>query len=184
MTYHQLMKHGHLTSLTSTTFLFGGLLCLLAAACGGSEPPPKAPEPEPQPLEGPPGPETDMAMDEVETEEVDAPEHESEEAEAAEPEFTDGMSVNEAMAAVPQNSEFIHIDQESLGKPLQNPAVYEPCKVGSKHFTLKVAVWDGRPVGVDVKSKDEKLAECVKSQVSQIEWPDKVKSLNTIGYGM
>ena len=179
------MRHGHVTSSLLRSAALGAALCLITTACGGESEPKTAESVDTdRPLERPPGPDTEMGMEETETEEVDAPEHDAKEEEAVEPEFTDSMSVNEAMAAVPQNTEYIHIDQEALGKPLQDPAVYEPCKVGSKHFTLRVAVWDGRAVGVDVKSNDKQLAECVSSQIRSIEWPDKVKSLNTIEYGM
>lgn len=102
----------------------------------------------------------------------------------AEPEFKEGMSVNEAMAAVPDGGDRLNIEQEALSRPLMEEAVYEPCKLGNRHFKLKVAVWDGKAVGIDVTTtpKNEQLADCIKTQVRQLTWKDKVKSLNTVSY--
>ncbi|MGC4089182.1 MAG: hypothetical protein QM756_15120 [Polyangiaceae bacterium] len=101
-----------------------------------------------------------------------------------EPEFSEGMSVNEATKAVPSGIERRNIDQETLGKPLQDMSVYEPCKPGSSRVKLKVAVWDGRAVGIDVITtpKNEKLASCIKQRLAEVKWEKKVKSLNTIEY--
>jgi hypothetical protein len=110
--------------------------------------------------------------------------HSNNEKSAPEPEFTQGMSVDEATKAVPSGIERRNIDQETLGKPLQDMSVYEPCKPGSARVKLKVAVWDGRAVGIDVTTtpKNEKLATCVKQRISELKWEKKVKSLNTIEY--
>ncbi|HET9930212.1 MAG TPA: hypothetical protein VFQ35_05985 [Polyangiaceae bacterium] len=112
------------------------------------------------------------------------PKAKSDEPSAAEPQFTEGMSVDEAIKAVPAGIERRNIDQETLGKPLQDVSVYEPCKPGSAHVKIKVAVWDGRAVGVDVTStpKNEKLSSCIKQKISELKWEKKVKSLNTIEY--
>jgi hypothetical protein len=100
-----------------------------------------------------------------------------------EPEFTEGMSVNDAMNAVPPGIERLNIDQEVLGRPLADPKTYEPCKLKAQdHFKLKVAIWDGRAVGIDIESKNKKLAECIRQQISQLKWRDKAKSLNTVEY--
>lgn len=100
-----------------------------------------------------------------------------------EPEFTEGMSVNEAMNAVPPGIERLNIDQEVLGRPLADPKTYEPCKLKAQdHFKLKVAIWDGRAVGIDIEAKNKKLAECIRQQISQLKWRDKAKSLNTVEY--
>ena len=110
--------------------------------------------------------------------------HSGDEKSAAEPEFTEGMSVDEATKAVPAGIERRNIDQETLGKPLQDMSVYEPCKPGSARVKLKVAVWDGRAVGIDVTTtpKNEKLSGCIKQRISELKWEKKVKSLNTIEY--
>ena len=107
-------------------------------------------------------------------------------ADAQEPEFKEGMTVDEAIAAVPQGVERVNVDQESLGKPLMDEKLYEPCKLKpTQHFKLRVAVWDGRAVGMDVTSQpvNKKLEECVKEQIAKLSWTKKVKSLNTVEYG-
>ncbi|NLE88189.1 MAG: hypothetical protein GX607_17540 [Myxococcales bacterium] len=115
-----------------------------------------------------------------ETEEV-APAPEA----AVEPDFRPGMSVDEAIAAVPQSAQRVNIEQEALAAPLMRTELYEPCEVrGNQSFQLRVAVWEGRAVGVDVATKpqNEKLAGCLREQVSSVTWPDKVKSLNTVEF--
>jgi hypothetical protein len=103
---------------------------------------------------------------------------------AAEPQFTDGMSVADAIKAVPVGAERANIDQETLSMPIKDFAVYEPCKPGAAHIKLKIAVWDGRAVGLDVSStpKNDKLVACVKDQIKKLTWKAHVKSLNTVEY--
>jgi hypothetical protein len=101
------------------------------------------------------------------------------------PEFRAGMTVNEAINAVPQGTERVNVDQEALEAPLVRQELYEPCKLTpSQHFKLRVAVWDGRAVGVDIETqpKNEKLAACLREQVEGVRWPSKAKSLNTVEY--
>jgi hypothetical protein len=101
-----------------------------------------------------------------------------------EPVFEEGMSVDQAMSAA-QGTERLNIDQETLGAPLTRPELYAPCKLGpADHFDLKVAVWDGRAVGIDLDMKNEKSRSCVIEQIKQLRWKDKVKSLNTVEYSM
>jgi len=100
------------------------------------------------------------------------------------PEFPDHASVSQAIAAIPRGAERANIDPGDLAEPLQSQSVYEPCKVGAQHFKLKVAVWNGRAVGVDVETANKKLAECIDTQVRSIEWRQKVRSLNTVEYAM
>jgi hypothetical protein len=104
--------------------------------------------------------------------------------EPAEPVFSDGMSVDEAIRAVPPGAERRNIDQETLGKPLQDLSIYEACKPGSARFKVRVAVWNGKAVGIDltVTPKNEKLADCIKGKIREVTWEKKVKSLNTIEY--
>jgi hypothetical protein len=113
-----------------------------------------------------------------------APDKEQDASSGPEPQFTETMSVEEAIRAVPQGVERRNIDQETLGKPLQNVALYEPCKPGSTRVKLRVAVWNGKAVGVDVTTtpKNDKLAECIKGRIREASWEAKVKSLNTIEY--
>lgn len=101
-----------------------------------------------------------------------------------EPEFTRGMSVEEAIRAVPRDAERLNLDDDRLAAPLQDPALYEPCNVGSSHFKLRIAVWNGRAVGIDIDTKNARLAQCLRERLEGLEWPDKVPSLNTIEYAM
>lgn len=100
-----------------------------------------------------------------------------------EPKFTPGMSVDEAIAAVPKGWEYSGIEPDALGAPLSDMKLYEPCKLNpSQHFQLRVAIWDGKPVGIDVKSANKALANCIKEQVAQVTWRNKVKAINTVDY--
>lgn len=152
--------------------------------CGGSGPPPEHP-PEPEPVsptvEAVPAPSAPVPAADAE-----APKEEpkAEKAPAPEPQFTDGMSVAEAIKAVPQGAERANIDNETLGKPLQDFAVYEPCKPGTAKVKMKIAVWDGKAVGIDVAAtpKNEKLEGCIKDRIKGLSWQAKVKSLNTVEY--
>jgi hypothetical protein len=103
---------------------------------------------------------------------------------APEPQFTDGMSVADAIKAVPVGSERANIDQETLSKPIQDFALYDPCTPGAAHIKLKIAVWDGKVVGLDVTStpKNDKLIACIKQQLKTVTWKAHVKSLNTVEY--
>jgi hypothetical protein len=102
----------------------------------------------------------------------------------AEPVFTEGMSVADAIKAVPQGAERSNIDQETLAIPIQNPDVYEPCKPGPVRIKLKIAVWDGKAVGLDVTAtpKNDKVAACVREQILKLSWKARVKSLNIVEY--
>ena len=86
------------------------------------------------------------------------------------------------MAAVPKGTPRANIDPDRLAEPLQQTSVYEPCKVGSQHFSVRVAVWAGQAVGVDVTTPNKKLADCIDKQVRALKWPDKVRSLNTVEF--
>lgn len=156
------------------------VLCWGLLACGGSEPPPQYPQPEPAPVvEAPPPPPVASAEPDA------SPEPKPEPKPAVpEPQFTDGMSVEEAIKAVPQGAERANIDNETLGKPLQDFAIYEPCNPGTAKVKMKIAVWDGKAVGIDVTTtpKNDKLAACVKDRIKGLSWQAKVKSLNTVEY--
>lgn len=157
-------------------------LVLLSAACGGSTPPAEEPNsgpviPEKTVVEAPPPEEADAKPS------ADAaPKKE----EIVEPTFTPDMSVEEAIKAVPASAERLNVDQETLSKPLQEESLYEPCKPGSAHFKLKVAVWRGKAVAIDLTTtpKNAKLAECLKGRIRELTWPAKVPSLNTVEYSM
>jgi hypothetical protein len=100
------------------------------------------------------------------------------------PQFKENGSVLDAINAVPQGTPRLNIEQEELGRPLNNPELYEPCKPGNSHFKAKVAVWDGKAVGLDLTTtpKNAKFAECVAGRIRSITWSDKVKSLNVVEY--
>lgn len=127
---------------------------------------------------------TEQASPEAREEDSADTERESDDSKAAEPVFSDSMSVDEAIDAVPPNADRLNIEQERLAEPLQKPELYEPCKLGSGHFKARVAVWNGRAVGVDVETqpKSPALAKCIDTQIRQVEWSDKVRSLNTVEY--
>lgn len=168
------------------SWLLGSLAVPLAlAACGGGAqeaPAPETPEPVVEPAQ-----ETQSAPEpEPEADQEAAPgETEAKKPAAAEPKFEPGMSVEQAISAVPQSGQRLEIEQEILSEPLLNPALYEPCKLrASDHFTVRVAVWNGKAVGLDVttKPKNEKLASCLREQITALEWREKVASLNTVEY--
>jgi len=100
------------------------------------------------------------------------------------PEFKANGSVLEAINAVPQGTPRLNIEQEALGRPLGNTELYEACKPGNAHFKAKVAVWDGKAVGLDLTTtpKNPKFADCVAEKIRALTWQDKVKSLNIVEY--
>jgi len=105
--------------------------------------------------------------------------------EAGPPEFKEGMSVDEAINAVPQGTARVTIEPDELAVPLKDPKVYEPCKpAASAHWTIRVAVWDGKAVGLDITTTpaNKRLSECIAEQIKKITWRDKVASLNTVEY--
>lgn len=174
----------------------GVLIVLLSssvAGCGGSCPPPAEASSVSEPKESAPAEATEPSSEPTEHA-APAEKHESASASSgteakpaeseADPEFPEDASVAQAMAKVPQGTTRANIDPERLGEPLQSEALYEPCKVGGQHFKVHVAVWNGRAVGVDVKTTNKALAACIDKQIRSIEWKDKVRSLNTVEYSM
>ncbi len=154
------------------------VLGLFFLACGGSQPP--AEPPEAAPLEV--APEPPKPVEPV----AEEPKEEPKPAATAveEPQFTDGMSVADAEKAVPRGAERANIDQETMSKPIQDVDVYEPCKPGSAKVKLKIAVWGGKPVGIDVTTtpKNDKLVACITERIKGLTWQARVKSLNTVEY--
>ncbi|MBX3125816.1 MAG: hypothetical protein KF718_03840 [Polyangiaceae bacterium] len=152
------------------------MMALGLAACGGPAEPAKVPEPEPElPVEPDIAPEPEGE-----------PEPEPDKPSAAEPEFPENAGVEEAIAAIKQGGTRENLDADALGTPLMNMKLYEPCKPKpNQKVTIRVAIWDGRAVGVDVSvgpKGDDKLASCIKEQIRTVTWRDKVKSLNTVDY--
>jgi len=100
------------------------------------------------------------------------------------PEFTENMSVSDAIKAVPPNAERLEIEEDRLAEPLADGNLYEPCKLGNGHFKARVAVWNGRAVGVDIETSPQnpQLARCLDQKIRELKWSDKVRSLNTVEY--
>jgi len=100
------------------------------------------------------------------------------------PEFTENMSVNDAIKAVPPDADRLEIESDRLAEPLTEAELYEPCKLGTGHFKARVAVWNGRAVGVDIETQPQnpQLARCLDEQIREVKWADKVRSLNTVEY--
>ena len=156
-------------------------------ACGGSTPPADAPDPPMEQTKPEPKPEPKSEpSDEPKSDEGDTKEGKTAPKPAAvEPTFKEGSSVDEAINAVPQGTPRVNVEQEALSKPLLDEALYKPCKMSpTQHVKLKVAIWDGKAVGMDItaKPKNDKVVACMKQQISAITWKDKVKSLNTVEY--
>jgi hypothetical protein len=176
------MRASTLGALASSAMMVLAVGCAKQSA-GGKLPPP----------EGFNDPDHLEPMDEVDYSEYDDVNQagledgeggEEDSAPKGEPEFEDGMSVDQAMEAA-RGTERLNIEQEALGAPLTRPELYEPCKLSAAdHFDLRVAIWNGRAVGIDLDLKDEKKKACLLEQIKQIRWKDKVKSLNTVEYSM
>ena len=119
-------------------------LAFALTACGGSTPPaedPSAVEPSSNTATPPaPAPNGDDTATKPDAESTPKKE------EVTEPAFTDDMTVEQAIKAIPQGTERVNVDQETLSKPLQEESLYAPCKAGSTHFTFKIAVWRGKAV--------------------------------------
>ena len=164
--------------------LSGSAIVLLATlSCGGAAQPASAPS------DAEPGSGNTVSRDETagepKTAEPDAPaEAKASKADPPAPEFKANGSVLEAINAVPQGTPRLNIEQEALGRPLGNTELYEACKPGTAHFKAKVAVWDGKAVGLDLTTtpKNQKFADCVAEKIRAITWQDKVKSLNIVEY--
>jgi hypothetical protein len=162
-------------------------LCVaMMLGCGGANQAPEAPDAEEEtagesPSENESSEESPETSDETKTGNGEKKEPATP---AAEPAFTPDMSVEQAQAAVPVGTERQNIEQEALGRPLQEPGVFDSCKVGTAKFKVRVAIWNGKAVGVDLETtpKNPALAECLKARVRELTWPDKVRSLNTVEF--
>jgi hypothetical protein len=155
------------------------LCSLLALNCGGGTPPPEEPTTTVEAPSAPPPAEEPRAEPEPAEE---APKEKT--ADVPDPEFKENGSVEEAIKAVPQGTPRLNVETEALSKPLMDGKLYEPCKLGSAKFKVRVAVWNGKAVGIDLTTtpNNPKLAECLKGRIREVTWDDKVKSLNTVEY--
>jgi hypothetical protein len=98
-----------------------------------------------------------------------------------EPKFTPGMTINDAINAIPQGLEREEIAQEDLNRPLMDPAMYKSCKLSpAQHFTIKYAVWLGKAVAMEIQTQpaNKQLEECLRGLITRVTWHDKVRSLN------
>lgn len=168
-------------------WLFLTVAVLSTAGCASSSPPAASPESsgeasgdEPQPSEPvapPPEPEPS------ESTESEAPPASG--STVAEPNFQPGMSVLDAVNAVPRGTDRVEIEQEVLVAPLQQQELYQPCSLKpNQHFDVKLAVWDGRVVGLDLSTspKSASVEECLRRQIEGLTWKKRVKSLSTVEY--
>jgi hypothetical protein len=167
-----------LSGMRGTTIWLSSLFSLLVLSCGGSTPPPEEPTTTVEEPSTPPPAEAPKPDEAAEEKPAEKP------AAVAEPEFKEGGSVDDAIKAIPQGTARLNIETEELSKPLMDPKLYEPCKLGTAHFKVKVAVWDGKAVGIDLTTtpNNPKLGDCIKGRIREVTWKDKVKSLNTVEY--
>ena len=168
-------------AVSRISFPVFGLAALLIS-CGGATPAAESPEAETAPEATESSPPPSPAPESTDTEEeTPAP---APSASTPEPTFPENASVDDAIKAVPQGVERRNIDPETLAKPLQDLSLYESCKPGAAKVKMRIAVWDGKAVGIDltVAPKNDKLADCIKAKLREITWEKKVKSLNTIEY--
>lgn len=160
-------------------------LAVSVAACGGNQPPAESPEPAAEEPKPEPKPEPSEEPKAEEPAEGKGEGKGEDKAAAPEPTFKEGGSVDEAINAVPQGTPRVNVEQEALAKPLMDENLYKPCKMSpNQHFKLKVAIWDGKAVGIDLSAtpKNDKVVACIKQQINGITWKDKVKSVNTVEY--
>jgi hypothetical protein len=163
---------------------------LLLTGCGAAQPAAEAPERSESEtaLPASSAPATERTEDApqlgAESEAAESSSASTAAASTAEPQFTPDMSVEQAITAVPRGEERRDIDAETLAKPLQGLELYASCKPGTAKVKLRVAVWSGKAVGVDVTTapKNAALADCIKGKIRELTWDKKVRSLNTIEY--
>jgi hypothetical protein len=169
----------------SRAWAFGCGLWLIGGCGGGQQPAAAvdgnatevAEERPPETAEKTPAPEAEASA------ETEKPAEEKPPA-VPEPVFTENMSVAQAQAAIPQGAPRSNLEPEALAKPLQDPSAFEACKIGNARFQVKVAIWNGKAVGVDLttKPKNPKLEECLSARIRELSWPDRVRSLNTVEF--
>ncbi|HYO95998.1 MAG TPA: hypothetical protein VER33_15875 [Polyangiaceae bacterium] len=159
---------------------------LLLTGCGGAQSAAEAPErAEPEAvLPASSSAKEEQSDDTAQDDATDSSAPSSSAASTVDPQFTPDMSVEQAIAAVPRGEERRDIDAETLAKPLQDLELYASCKPGAAKVKLRVAVWLGKAVGVDVTTAPKKaaLADCIQGKIRELTWEKKVRSLNTIEY--
>jgi len=156
-------------------------------ACGGASPAPKTAD-DARSEDESWSPDTDADVQDSPGDEIVEPTEGADEtnglnqsSEQVEPQFTEGMSVNDAINAVPQGLPRENLEEEVLNKPLLDMSLYAPCKLSAaQHFSIRFAVWDGKVVGADITTspKNANLEKCLREVVSRVKWTDKARSLN------
>jgi hypothetical protein len=146
------------------------LTLALAAACGGSTPPAEAPEEEDDD-----DIEQTSASEGTTTAEGEEESSEKPKPEAAEPEFKDGMSVDEAINAVPQGTERENIEQETLARPLTEAKLYARAIPGQPRTSLRSQSGTDAPsVSTSKPSRRTTSSASASGAVRQVQWREKV----------
>lgn len=163
-----------------------GLVVAAGAACGGEKKEPQFP-PNPSATTTEEAADDSWITDDSARSDADADPIEQQPSDDAtelpKPEFTDGMSVNQAISAVPSHYDYVGIDPEVLAKPLMDIETYKECKITTNdHFTVRIAIWNGKVVGADVKAATPAKTECIDRVVRALEYKEQVESINTVDY--
>jgi hypothetical protein len=155
-------------------------LCAFSSGCGGATPTPAEPAEPPPAAEKPAEPKA-AATPAAEPAEPEAPTK----VEVPKPVFTPNMGVEDAIKAVPQGAPRMNMSDEDMQRPLMEPKQYAKCAGKNPHFSLRVAVYDGGAVGVDISSKPKnaKMEKCIDALVRRMVWV-KVPSLNTVMFNL
>lgn len=85
--------------------------------------------------------------------------------------------VDAAIRAVPAGVPTGHLSREALLLPLQDRSRYDRCGIPTgTHLTIDVVVYNGAPVGVDVRSapRDSALEFCVEQVVREASWVEEL----------
>ncbi len=159
-------------------------LVLVVVACAGEQKEPGVPPPPPAEPMGEEAADPDWETGDGARPDYSEPEpEEPKEAELKEPEFKPGMSVNDAISAVPSHYDYVGLDQEVLAKPLMDIETYKDCKITpNDHFQVKLAIWMGKVVGADVKAATPDKTQCIDRVVRGLEYKEQVESINTVEY--
>lgn len=131
----------------------------------------------------------ELALNEPEPEFADGTGQEAQEEEAEpappsqKPTFEPGMSVDEATNAAPFALNAAEVDVAELEKPLMSSGIGSACSIpSSQKYKMKVAVYEGRAVGIDVSTtpaSDAKEA-CIREQIEAITWDVQEESINLV----
>lgn len=117
-------------------------------------------------------------------EEAEEPEEEPKAAPAsAKPTFEAGMSVDEATNAAPFAVNAVEVDLAELEKPLMSSGIGSACSIpSSQKYKVKVAVYEGKAVGIDVTTMPASEAKeaCIRQQIEGMSWGVQEESINLV----